>query len=107
MNRRYLSLWYSFIRHRGIDILVTHAPAAGHNDGPDLPHKGFESFTAILDKYRPKYYFHGHVHLNYGNYPRLSTYKDTTVVNAFERYIVDVELPDEDERKSRKKRRKK
>lgn len=105
MNRRYLSLWYSFLKHRGIDILVTHAPAAGHNDGPDLPHKGFETFTAILDKYRPKYYFHGHVHMTYGDYPRLSMYGDTTVVNAYERYVVEVELLEDQKSKQHVRRR--
>ena len=75
---------------KGIDILVTHAPAYGLNDGDDLPHMGFKCFKKLLEKYSPKYYIHGHVHLTYGrSYKRVDTYKDTTVVNAYERYILE------------------
>ncbi len=74
----------------GFDILVTHAPAFGLNDGEDLPHMGFKCFTKLLDKYSPKYFVHGHVHMNYGRmYKRTDTYKDTTIINAYERYLID------------------
>ncbi len=74
----------------GIDILVTHAPAYGLNDGEDFPHRGFQIFRWFLDKWKPKYYLHGHVHLNYSSkQKRLDHYQDTVVINAFERYIFD------------------
>ena len=74
----------------GIDILVTHAPAYGLNDGEDLPHRGFQIFRWFLDKWKPKYYLHGHVHLNYSSkQKRLDHYRDTVVINAFERHIFD------------------
>lgn len=94
MFRRYVSMWWKLIRHKGIDILVTHSPALGINDGRDQCHKGFETFVEILDKYHPKFFVHGHVHMNYGNFPRITTYKETTIVNAYQRYILEVELPD-------------
>lgn len=76
---------------KGFDVLVTHAPALGLNDGEDLPHKGFEAFRELLDTYSPKLFVHGHVHLNYGlKYPREDTYNDTKVVNAYERYIIEI-----------------
>lgn len=53
----------------------------------------------ILNKYHPKYFIHGHVHMNYGNYPRFSKYEDTIVINAFERFVIEVPLPEKDERK--------
>ena len=28
-------------------------------------HRGFECFNEILDEYQPKWFIHGHVHLNY------------------------------------------
>ena len=90
MRRRYFRLSGKIRRARGIDILLTHSPALGLNDQDDLPHKGFKVFTDILDKYSPKYFIHGHVHLNYGrNLKRVDTYKETTIINAFERYIID------------------
>lgn len=76
---------------KGFDVLVTHAPALGINDGDDLPHKGFEAFRDLLDKYSPKLFVHGHVHLNYGlKYPREDMYNSTKVVNAYERYIIEI-----------------
>ena len=57
-----------------------------------MPHIGFEGFIDILDKYEPKYFFHGHVHMSYGRqHVRMCTYKSTTVVNAYEQYIIDYE----------------
>ena len=79
------------MKKKGIDILLTHAPAYGVNDGTDLPHRGFEVFRTILDKYEPKLFVHGHVHLNYGReHKREDMYKNTKVINAFEKYIVEI-----------------
>lgn len=91
MRERATRLWFKIRKTKGIDILVTHAPAAGFNDGEDLPHKGFEVFNRILQKYKPKYYLHGHVHLTYKwNQQRECIYNEhTTVINGFERYIFE------------------
>ncbi|MCI9158403.1 MAG: metallophosphoesterase [Lawsonibacter sp.] len=86
VRRRRLSL----IRKGGFDILLTHAPALGLNDGEDLAHMGFDAFNGLMDRYRPRYFIHGHVHMNYGSkHPRLSSYGDTQVINAFETYTFD------------------
>ena len=91
MRYRIFKLRRKLRRNRGFDILVTHAPAYQLNDGEDLPHKGFQAFRDLLDKYKPKYFIHGHVHLNYNwNQQRECTYNDTTtVINAFERYTFE------------------
>ena len=76
-----------------IDILLTHAPASGLNDGTDKAHKGFQVFNDLMDQYQPKWFIHGHMHLNYGaNLPRVCTRGSTTVINATERY--EFEIPD-------------
>ena len=76
---------------KGFDVLVTHAPAFGINDGEDLPHRGFKVFKYLIDTYSPKLFVHGHVHLNYGmKYPREDKYNDTKIVNAYERYIIEI-----------------
>ena len=90
MAGRVKKLKFLLLRKKGFDILLTHAPAAGLNDGPDGPHKGFEVFKRLLDKYKPKYFVHGHVHKNYTrDFKRESRYNETTVINAFERYIFE------------------
>lgn len=91
MNRRILRLWFSLWRKKGFDILLTHSPAWQLNDGKDLPHNGFKGFIYLLEKYTPRYFIHGHVHLSYGpSIKRICTYQKTTVINAYERYIIEL-----------------
>ena len=66
MKKRAKKQKFSLLRHGGIDILLTHAPARNINDGEDLPHRGFETFCHLLNRYQPRYFIHGHVHKNYG-----------------------------------------
>ena len=76
---------------KGIDILVTHSPAADINDSDDLPHKGFQCFHNLLDEFQPQVFAHGHVHMSYSfNQPRIDTHRDTTIINAYTKYEYDV-----------------
>ena len=62
----------------------------GRPDGDDLAHTGFEAFRSLMDRYRPKYFIHGHVHLSYNPaLPRLDTYGETQVINGFGTYYFD------------------
>ena len=79
----------------GVDIVVTHAPPEGLGDDDDPAHWGFAAFREFLDRYHPAYFVHGHVHMTYGhNMPRVRDYNGTTLINAYERYTL--ELPDRD-----------
>ena len=92
MMARVKKLWFKLWRHKGFDILVTHSPAYRYRDGDDLPHRGFQAFNMLLEKYSPKYFLHGHVHKTYGRkYKRLGVYNDTLVINGYETYIFDYE----------------
>ncbi len=92
MKQRVARLWFKLFKKRGFDILVTHAPAYQLNDGRDLPHQGFKIFRKLMEKYRPKFFLHGHVHLSYGrDYKRYDRYEDTHIINAYERCIFDFE----------------
>ena len=93
MRGRILKLRWPLRKARGIDILVTHAPAEGLGDDEDVAHWGFPSLRTFLDRYRPAYHVHGHVHMTYGqNISRTMDYNGTTIINAYERYTL--ELPD-------------
>ena len=99
MKKRVRKLWPKLWFRGGFDILVTHAPAYSLNDGRDLPHQGFKIFLKLLDKYRPKYFLHGHVHMSYGrNHKRYDKYQDTNIINAYERCIFEFDT-EEDEKK--------
>lgn len=90
MFQRVRKLWFKLLIKGGFDILVTHAPAFEINDDKDLPHTGFMAFNKLLDKYSPKYFLHGHIHMNYGSsFKRISKYKDTTIINGYKTYIFD------------------
>ena len=91
MRRRIRKLRFQLWRHKGVDIVVTHAAPAGLGDDEDPAHWGFEEFRKLLDKYHPQYLVHGHVHMNYGQtVAREIDYNGTKVVNAFERYVFDI-----------------
>ena len=92
MQKKASKLRRQIARNHGIDILVTHAPAFQLNDGDDMPHMGFKCFLDIMDRYQPSLFIHGHVHANYGGrFKRESVYGSTRVVNAFERYEIELE----------------
>lgn len=92
MRQRVAKLKFRLWKSRGFDILVTHAPAYQLNDGRDLPHQGFQVFKTLMEKYKPKYFLHGHVHLSYGRgHKRYDKYQDTHVINAYERCVFEFE----------------
>lgn len=92
MKKRARKQWLPLLRHGGIDILLTHAPARRINDGDDLPHRGFETFCHLLDRYEPRYFIHGHVHKTYGcDFHRYDKYKNTEIINAYEYCIFEYE----------------
>ncbi len=79
-------------KYKGFDILLTHAPALGLNDTEHISHKGFECFLKLMEKYKPKFFIHGHVHRNYGtDIPQKCSYGDTTVINAYNYCVVEYE----------------
>lgn len=91
MNWRVRKLTLSLLRHRGFDVLLTHAPALAINDGSDPVHKGFLAFRYLLEHYQPTIMVHGHTHLTYGRqYSRLSTYKQTKIINAYDYYLIKI-----------------
>ncbi len=79
-----------FKYRKGIDILLTHAPAYALGDGKDQAHTGYKSFIKLLDKYAPKLMIHGHMHLNYGICQREHQYKSTRIINAFDHTIIEL-----------------
>jgi Icc-related predicted phosphoesterase len=108
-------------RAGGVDIVISHAaplhcpafarcasPAGGGRacthpeqaehltaclDAGDRCHWGFASFRQFIERFRPRYWLHGHNHLTYAWMPRLSTIGHTTVINAYGHYLLDTEMP--------------
>ena len=91
MRRRIARLRWKLHRPGGVDIVVTHAAPEGLGDDEDRAHWGFPALTELLDKYHPQYLVHGHVHMSYGHHvPRELEYNGTKIINAYERYTIDI-----------------
>lgn len=96
IRRLTLKLWCS----GGFDILVAHAPLQGIGDASDLAHRGFQSLRALVEKHHPAYFIHGHVHKSYDfRFRREQKLGDTTVINAWTSYIIEVEEPEQPEKR--------
>ena len=76
---------------RYLDVFLTHAPPLGIHDKPDPCHKGFKCYLWFLRWFKPKYMVHGHIHLYDLQEKRISQYHQTTIINAFEHYVIDTD----------------
>lgn len=87
MARRIRKLRRKLKKAGGVDIVLTHAPPLGCGDGEDLCHRGFACFRDLIEEYQPRYFIHGHQHLNYKTgSQRVRMLGSTTVINACGRY---------------------
>lgn len=93
MTRRlYPHLWWNRRRRgRAVDVLLTHAPPRGPNEGADHVHQGIDVFNEFHRLWRPRLHVHGHVHLVGANAPRdYVTPEGVRVVNAFQFTVVEL-----------------
>ena len=91
MARRIRRLHWKIRRVGGVDIIIAHAAPTGVECGDDYAHRGFDCFRDLIERYQPKYFIHGHVHMNYGRQiERQTTIGNTTIINAYERYEVEI-----------------
>ena len=91
MRRRIARLRFAVWKARGVDIVLTHCPPKGYGDADDYAHRGFEAFLPMLDRWKPKALVHGHVHMTYGNIKRELPYGETRIINAYQRYTLEID----------------
>lgn len=92
MRKRIRKLRFKLWWHKGVDIVIAHAAPYGIGDDNDIAHRGFEAFVELIEKYQPKYFLHGHIHMNYGqNIQRIKQVGDTQVINVYERFELDID----------------
>jgi Icc-related predicted phosphoesterase len=78
---------------RYLDVLLTHAPPRGIHDRQDLCHRGFKAFLWLMRAFKPRFLIHGHIHLYDMNEVRVSSFGQTSVVNAFGHCVLSMESP--------------
>ena len=90
MEKRTSKLKRTIRKTEGFDIFVAHSPAFGIGDGEDRAHTGFKCFIPLMEKYKPKYFLHGHQHASYNRrMPKKQKYQNTEVINADHYYLFE------------------
>ena len=96
MARRIRKAGRQIRKNRGVDVIVTHAAPTCLGDRKDPAHQGFDCFLELMERCKPAFLVHGHVHMNYdSDIPRVMTHGDTTVINAYERYLLEIPGPND------------
>ncbi|MDR0321844.1 MAG: metallophosphoesterase [Treponema sp.] len=83
-------LWNRIVHGRYVDILLTHSPPLGIHDKKDKCHTGFKIYLWFMRTFKPKFLVHGHIHLYDLCDVRSTKWKDTTVINAYSHYVIDL-----------------
>jgi len=93
MKKLVRSLWFQFLQHRNIDIIITHAPPRFIHDKEDPCHKGFKNFIPLIKKQNPTWFIHGHIHTLFSeSAERISTFCETKVINSYGFFFFETEL---------------
>ena len=86
-------LIYNKIKYgRYLDIFMTHASPRHIHDHEDPCHLGFECYNWFLERFKPTYMVHGHIHLYDLREERIGQYYDSTVVNAYAHYVIELPM---------------
>ena len=77
-------------RQKGVDLVLTHAPPRYIHDAEDRCHRGFRCFRQLIDKYRPRYFIHGHIHALFADdSERITMVNSTSVVNSYGHFVFE------------------
>jgi hypothetical protein len=125
MRKKVWRLSRSIMRRGGVDLIVSHAaphrcPLATHQclapagagfpctrldleghppvcpESTDPCHLGVPAYDAAIARWQPRWWVHGHNHLEYGQVPRLWWLDSTQVINADGHIVLDTDMPVDD-----------
>jgi uncharacterized protein len=78
------------LRLRHPDILITHGPPAGVNEGTDAPHRGLVAVRRAVQWMRPRLLLHGHVHPYGREIIREGRLGETRVINVVGHRLIEL-----------------
>jgi Icc-related predicted phosphoesterase len=92
MRWRIIALTPRIWRHRGVDIVITHAPPRHIHDAEDRCHRGFKSFRGLIKRYAPRYFIHGHIHVDFADpSDRITDWQGTQIINTFGYHVLEID----------------
>jgi len=79
------SLYLNRMRYgRMLDILISHSPPFGIHDAKDSAHEGLKALNWLIGIAKPRYHFHGHMHIYRRNLEITETIVGLTkVINVY------------------------
>ena len=80
MDKIIFRMWFSLWKKGGVNLVIAHAPPRHINDAQDLCHNGFESFVKLIEKRKPQYFIHGHIHKEFKTLEQRTTIVNSTKV---------------------------
>ena len=80
------------VHGRYLDIFVTHSPPWKIQDREDYPHQGIKAFRWLLQVFKPRLHFHGHVHVYKPGTIIETWFESTRVLNAYRFTEIDFSL---------------
>lgn len=82
-----LEIW----RKKPIHMVVTHASPRHIHDREDPCHRGFDCFNSLIEKLKPDYFIHGHVHDAFESFDdRVTRVNGTHVINTCGHILIEV-----------------
>lgn len=78
------------LRGRRPDVLITHGPPAGINEGTDPPHRGLQAVRRAVAWMRPRLLLHGHVHPYGRDLVREAQLGETRVINVVGHRLIEM-----------------
>lgn len=76
-------LYNKLVYGRFLDVFVTHASPWEIHDKPDRAHRGIKAFRWMLRVFKPRYHFHGHIHIYRSDTISETEFVDTSVINTY------------------------
>ena len=68
---------------RYLDLFVSHAPPWKIHDKIDRTHQGIKAFRWLLQIFKPRYHFHGHIHVYHTDTQIETVFENTLVINTY------------------------
>ena len=69
-----------------VDVFIAHNSPAGIHERDREVHQGFEGFLDYINTRRPRYFLHGHQHMN-----GITEIGDTCVIGVFGETLIELE----------------